>query len=113
MKQSMDRVEALKEIVTFGTEKEKAHSEIIKFGYDSEEELFEVTKPILASVLNMYLTSRITEYELERWANFIECRDDLNYDLVREHIYSLANPYLVGEISREKVTEILKELIAS
>jgi len=61
----VERVEALKQIVTFGPKKEQASSELAKSGYDSETELFEVTKSIFTDVLNMYLSEQITSEELE------------------------------------------------
>jgi len=109
----MERVEALKQIVTFGPNKEQAFSELAKFGYDSETELFEVTKAIFTEVLNMYISEQITSEELEEWANFVECRDDLNYEIIEGYIYSLANPYLAGNITKVKINNMVKVLNTS
>jgi hypothetical protein len=103
----MNRTEALKQIVTFGAEKEAAYSELVKFGYDSEIEFLVVSKCILESVLQMFLSDKITDDELEEWANFIECRDDLDYEVIEGYIYKLANPYFVGNISKEEVTKMV------
>ena len=72
----MDRVEALIQIVTFGSEREKALSSLAKFEYDSDSELFEVTEIILSNVLNKYIAGVISEDELEKWANFIKLITD-------------------------------------
>ncbi|WP_448547976.1 hypothetical protein [Thalassotalea fusca] len=109
----MNRAEALEQIVTFGTEKEAAYSELVKFGYDSEVECFVVSKLILESVLLKYLSDKITGDELEEWANFIECRDDLNYEVIEGYIYKLANPYLVGDINKEQIAKMVNLLKAT
>jgi hypothetical protein len=109
----MNRAEALKQIVTFGADKEAAYSELVKFGYDSEIEYFVVYKHILETVLLMYLSDKITDDELEEWANFIECRDDLDYEVIEGYIYKLANPYLVGDINKEQITKMVQLLKAT
>ena len=109
----MNRAEALKQIVTFGACKESAYSELVKFGYDSEIEYFVVSKSILECVLLMYLSDKITGDELEEWANFIECRDDLDYEVIEGYIYAIANPYIDGYINKEKVTKMVQLLKAT
>jgi|TARA_R110000764_G_scaffold22118_15_gene55477 hypothetical protein len=109
----MNRTEALKQIVTFGADKEAAYSELVKFGYDSEIAYFVVSKSVLEDVLLIYLADKITADELEEWANFVECRDDLDYEIIEGYIYALANPYLVGDISKEKITKMVQLLKAT
>jgi hypothetical protein len=103
----MNRAEALKQIVTLGTHKETAYSELAKFRYDSEIEYFVVSKFILGNVLSMYLADKITANDLEEWANFVECRDDLDYEIIEGYIYALANPDLIGDINKEKIKKML------
>ena len=109
----MTRAEALKQIITFGADKEVAYVELIKFGYDSEIEQFFVSKSILENILAKYLADEITADDLEEWANFVECRDDLDYEVIEGYIYALANPYLVGGIDKEKITKMNKLLKAT
>ncbi|WP_462160173.1 hypothetical protein [Pseudoalteromonas sp. GB56] len=109
----MDRAEALEQIVTFGIDKDKAYSELVKYPYDSEKEYFVVSKVILEKVLNLYLTEKISSDELEQWANFVECRNDLNYEQVEDYIYALTNPFLVGEISKTKIAKMIQVLTAT
>lgn len=107
----MTRAEALEQIVTFGVNQAMAYSELVKFGYETTFEKFVVSKPILENVLFMFLADNITADALEEWANFIECRDDINYDTIEGYIYALANPYVDDDINKEKIarmTELLK-----
>jgi len=103
----MNRAEALKQIVTFGINKEAAYSELVQFEYDSQIKYFIVSKSILESVLRMYLSDKITDDGLEEWASFIECRDDIEYEAIEGYIYALANPYQVGDINKTKITRMV------
>ena len=109
---SMTRVEALIQIIKFGPNRDTAYMELLKLGYDSNVELYEVTKSDLAAVLKMYLSDNLSNDELEEWANFIECRDDLNYEAIEGYIYALANPYLDDEITIAKAAKMLELLDA-
>ncbi|MFY8274760.1 hypothetical protein AAEU32_11615 [Pseudoalteromonas sp. SSDWG2] len=103
----MNRSHALEQIVTFGNQKDEAYGELIKFGYDAGKAYFVVTKAVLAKILHMYLAQQISSDELEMWANFIECRDDIDYEIVEDFIYSLANPSLMGEITHETIAKMV------
>lgn len=109
---NMGRLEALRQIVTFGPQRELAYSVLAGYPFDSEVELVEITKPELADVLHKYLLKEITAEDLEEWANFIECRDDLDYKKVEDYIYALANPDLVGEIDSIKINKMVQLLNA-
>jgi hypothetical protein len=106
----MNRAEALKQIITFGADKEAAYSELVKFGYDSDFECFVVSKSILQNVLAKYLSDEITADDLEEWANFVECRDDLDHEVIEGYIYAIANPYLIDDIDKEKIMKMLQLL---
>ncbi|PKG36909.1 hypothetical protein [Psychromonas sp. Urea-02u-13] len=109
----MNRVEALEQIITFGGFREEAFGELVNFAFDCEVELFEVNNDILEVVLKKYLSNFISSDELEEWANFIECRDDVNYAKVEGFIYALANPELMGKITDNKIYKMLEVLSAS
>lgn len=109
----MNRAKALEQIVTLGANREAAYSELVKFGYDAEIKHFVVSKSILERVLLMFLSDKITSDELEQWANFIECRDDLDYEIIEGYVYALANPYSDGDINKAKITKMLRLLKAT
>jgi len=109
----MKRVEALVQIVTFGPERDNAYLELVKYSYDSDIELFEISESILADVLIMFISGNISDDELENWANFVECRDDLDYERIEGYIYALANPLLLGEITKVKIEKMLNVLNTS
>jgi hypothetical protein len=106
----MSRAEALEKIVTFDDERDLACDELVKFGYDSENKYFTVSKSILINVLRLFLSDRITADELEEWASFIECRDELHYEEIEGYIYALANPSLIGDINKVKIIKMVELL---
>ncbi len=106
----MSRAEALNQIITFGELRESAFSQLVKFANDRDFEPFEVSKLILAGVLNKYLSGSISADDLEEWANFVECRDDIEDSQIEGYVYALANPELMGEITKHKIIKMLKVL---
>lgn len=106
----MNRSQALEEIITFGRNTNEAYSELLKYSYDSDVEYFVVSKEIMKNALDLYLKGQLSAEDIEDWANFIECREDLDYEQVEDYIYYLANPVLVGEINKPKITKMVELL---
>jgi len=103
----MNRTEALQQIITFGKQRDEAFTKLVKCSYDSDIEHFALEHKILADVLAMYINGSISGDDLEEWANFVECRDDINYLAVEDYIYALANPEIMGDISQAKINQML------
>ncbi len=106
-RKTMNRTEALHQIITFGKQRDKAFTKLVNFSYDSDIEHFALEHKILADVLAMYINCSISGDDLEEWANFVECRDDINYLAVEDYIYALANPEIMGDISQTKINQML------
>jgi len=105
---NMSRIEALRQIVRFGENRDLAYVALARFPFDRDVELLEVSKLDLILALNMFLANEITADDLEMWANFIECREDLNYEEIEDYIYALANPELVGELDLIKIKKMVQ-----
>ncbi|WP_370979743.1 hypothetical protein [Agaribacterium sp. ZY112] len=109
----MDRANCLKEIIEYGARAEEAKSQIKSFGFDSESELYRLTGEVLANILDLYLSGTISSEELESWANFVECRDDIDHSSVTDHIYQLANPLITREITLTNIKLMASNLAHS
>jgi hypothetical protein len=107
---TLDRESCLKEIVKFGENRVQATEQIATFDWDSEIELYTVTKIDIVNILNKFIDSTISDVELENWANFIECRDDLDYSKVAEFVFKLANPLVHGRITKQVAQNIISML---
>lgn len=109
----MERVDALIQVVRFGDQRELAYLTLARLPFDSSAELLTVTKDDVIFVLNKFLAKEITADQLEEWANFIECREDLAITEIEDFIYALANPELMGEIGTSTIDTMLKLLKTS
>ena len=106
----MNRVESLTEIISFGARREQAYSCLVGGSFESVCEQIVVTKQHLAEVLNRYIIGDICTDDLEEWAMFVECRDDIDHSAIEDYIYALSNPTLMGDIDKDKVVQMVQLL---
>ena len=109
----MNRQQALQQIIAFGEQRDAAVSTLAKFGWDPSFEVISVDSHALILVLTKYMSDVISADDLELWANFIECRDELDYSAIDGYIYALAAPELMGDISPITIGKMLTVLTAS
>lgn len=106
----MNRQQALQQIISFGEERDAAVSTLAKFGWDPSFEVISVDSHALMIVLTKYMSGVIDVDDLELWANFIECRDELEYSDIEGYIYALADPEQMGGISLDNIEKMLTVL---
>ena len=54
----------------------------------------------VATVLRRYMVGEVSGEDVESWANLLECREDVEFDLnAAQAIFDLANPDLQGQLS--------------
>lgn len=102
------------QIITFGEYREQAFSTLARLGlggYDNSG-VIEISDTILIGVLQKFISGCISADDLEEWANFVECRDDIDCGKNEGYIYALSNPELMGEISTENINKMLTLLIS-
>lgn len=106
------RKEILEDIVSMNGDLCCLENEISSFPWDSEEELIEINSLILSTTIKEYLKDKIELGTLTKWANVIECRDDIGFEneYHQEIIFELANPEINGEITKDSLEEILLNL---
>ncbi len=103
----MNRLQALNEIINFGPNLKLAEIRIHELPFDTDEELITINRHHVEKVLNMFINGEISDETVEQWANFIEGREDLNYDVFGNLIHILANPVLEGKLSISKARKFL------
>lgn len=108
------RKQILLEIFNVEGDLTKLQNEIHEFPWDSEIPFLIVNKDDLAKTIQKFVLSDTLFLEVENWANLLECRDDVQYEPeeLKEYIFELANPYLNGEITKERLQEIINKLQA-
>jgi len=108
----MTREEALLAIVQFSDNKDEAFSQLAKYPRECKTKLINITPIMLISNLKLYTQNIITSDDLEFWANFVEIREDINFDDIEGEIYALSNPDLMGEITINKISKLISILEA-
>jgi hypothetical protein len=88
------------------------------FAWDYDGDGVELTKQHLASVIKRYAEGKISAAEVEKWANYIEGRDDVLIDTDAERdiegvLHELANPYLTQSLTHTRVAQLLAVLNAT
>ncbi len=110
------RSELVKALIEFSEPLSSIMNELKNYVWDSEELIILAPKHIL-SILMCYTESKVTESELEAWANAIEGREDIGLleshaKALNESIYLLANPEINYQINSKLVQRLIKNLNA-
>lgn len=85
------------------------------FSWDIEEPLVTLTKLQMLAALKNFIENRVESVTLEKWAEFIECREDIAFEtsykeIISSIVFDLANPDLVGELTKEKAEKLINKL---
>ena len=83
----------------------------LNWDYDGTPVIIRCTH--IKRVLDRFINGELNKDEIEEWANLIECREDLDFDIncadkLSEIIYKLANPVLEGEFDLKMCHDFLK-----
>lgn len=89
----MDQYTALYKILTFDEHRETAIDAYLMFNDESFR--FLLTKDILLHVLDLCIQTKITLYDLEEWACFVDARDEIIKDTFEDYLYALSNPAIM------------------
>ncbi len=103
----MNRIKVLKSLVNFEKSLDKIKEDLKKFSWDSDELIF-ITKRDINKIIEKYKNNEISKEELIKWANIIECREDIGFDESNEKeiqkiIFALANPE-ISEVKFENIS---------
>ena len=107
-----NRAEILKELVLLQGDIKMLEKELSQYPWDIEKPLVKIGIENFSNVLKKSINNEISFETLIDWANAIECRDDLEFENeeMQEMIFELGNPEINGEITKERLTQILNIL---
>lgn len=113
----IDRSALIKEIAQLGSNFCECKSEIQKYPWDCDVELYFLNKADLLSIFSRFKSGELLNDDIENWANFLECRDDLGYeaeheDDLREIVFLLANPEINYTIDLELINRLIDQISA-
>ena len=103
------RAEILKDLVLLQGNIEILEKELSNYPWDIEMPLLTISIEDFTYVLKRSLNDEVDFETLTSWANAIECRDDLEFknEEVQEVVFELANPEINGDITKERLQEII------
>ena len=86
-----------------------------KLPWDSDKPLVTLTRPDIMRVLGRFINEELNENEVEAWANAIEGREDIDFEigyeeLLSDVIHQLANPLLTVRLTSTSAHEMLDSL---
>lgn len=107
-----NRIEILKDLVLLQGNIEVLEKELSQYPWDIEKPLFKISTEDLSNLLKRSINDEINFETLTNWANVIECRDDIEFanEKMQETIFELASPEINGEITKERLQEIVNKL---
>jgi hypothetical protein len=110
------RKKILNALIAYEHDPKTLAQQLSLFEWDSEEELALLEISDIQTVLDLYLKDKITDTDIEFWAETIECREDIAYesgreDLIINTIFDLANPDINKKITIKLVEQLCNQLI--
>lgn len=107
-----NRKDILTDLVFLKADLLELQNELSQYTWDLEDPILTISKQDFVNVLNRCIENEFSFEDLIYWANIIECRDDLDFEVekIQEKIFELANPEINGEIITERLQEIINEV---
>lgn len=83
--------------------------------WEREKPLIILTREAIKAILILYRDGTLTAQHVEDWANALESREDIGYEvgyepIIGDVVYELANPYLTTSLSLESTETLLRQL---
>lgn len=106
------RKDILLDLINFKKGIKELEIELKEYSWDSEKIEVIVSNKQMVSVLNRFVSGKISKSDFIDWANALECRDDIDYndDRLQDIICELATPELYGGISIHRINEIIESI---
>jgi hypothetical protein len=114
----MEREQVLSALVRFSEPLSALEHSIEGLSWDSTEELMTLTAQHVRSVLDRFLDQELSAQDVERWANLLECREDIAVEGGRGGptgtvLHALANPRLSEILSPQFAAELKSSISTS
>ncbi len=109
------RLSTVRDLLSLSKPMQETVAQLGSMGWNHVGECVELTRGHLIAVLQKYLHGDISEMDVEAWANYVEGRDDVEFDAGREReieniLHELANPFLTHSFDQVRAKAILADL---
>ena len=111
-KDMRNRKNILTDLVYINGNLSELQNELSQYSWDSDEPILIISELHFSDILKRGIENKITFEDIEKWANIIECREDLDFEneKMQEIIFELASPEINGKITKESLKKMFVEL---
>lgn len=111
----MSRYDVLTALIEFSETVASLAAKLKTIPWDSDEAIVTLTSQQVAHAITKCLRGQISATELQRWAELIEVREDIDFDSnrsaeIKDVIFTIANPDINGELSPANLKDYLSRL---
>lgn len=111
----MNRITMVRALLEFSMPLEEIIAQLAVMGWDYDGNGVELTRKHLTVILQRYLDGKLSSSDIEAWANCIEGREDIRFEIgleqkIEDILYELANPLLTQPLDETRAEAILKKL---
>ena len=111
----MTRQEWLAALIDLSEPIEEVLTALSRYDWDSDRPLVTVRRQHVLCVLNEYLEGHLQTEDVERWADSLHVREDVDFEidfegLVRETLFELGNPYLTQRLDPDRAKYWIERL---
>lgn len=115
MKANEKRVTLVKKIVKADSDFQSLMEELSNYDWDFDGEPVFLDKEDIKNLLTRFIAGSVSMDSVHEWADFLELRDDVDYPedqevLLSEVMHDLANPVTEGELTVDRVKQLLVTL---
>nr|WP_152087140.1 hypothetical protein [Pseudoalteromonas sp. A25] len=75
--------------------------------YPQDQSCYVVSNVDICAALRQVLQGQVDIDEIELWANLLEMRGDIDHSHVEGVLYALSNPEQMGELTLEKISQLM------
>jgi len=111
-KDMRNRKNILTDLVYINGNLSELQNELSQYSWDIDEPILIISELHFSDILKRGIENKITFEDIEKWANIIECREDLDFEneKMQEIIFELASPEINGKITKESLKKMFVEL---
>lgn len=108
---NLNRINLIKKVISYEDVTDQIFAKLSSYEWDFDGNPVLFGAQDIKRVLKLYLDQRITARDIDKWANFIECRDDVEpHESIAEILFELANPDIQGALTETRAKALLLEL---
>lgn len=108
---NLNRTNLIKKIISYEDVTDQAFAELSSYEWDFDGNPVSFGAQDIRHILKLYLDKKISAQDIDKWANFLECRDDVEPHVsIAEILFELANPDIQGELTEARAKALLLKL---